>query len=321
MAMGYVNTRWEMPPARANEYEKGDLHGWGSYGVMALVQNPFSDTLGAASRLTGIPERELKTDRAANIVGGAALLAEAAGERGSREVSAYLSAVAGGGRAAGKDYKAVAGVGGGKLYADQVSQAVRGGVAKKLRAGDASVLRKPGLEEDTAGSREAEFQAVRRKPPVRWYPAHSSNYTPARRGAAQIDRIVIHVTQGSWSSAIRWFRTSYSDVSAHYVIRSRDGAIAQCVSDLNIAWHAGNWFVNRTSIGIEHEGFFNDPKWFTPEMYRSSARLTAYLCRIYNIPVSRRYIIGHNEASSTACPGNYWWWSYYMRLVRRLARR
>src|SRR3712207_3020849 len=85
MAMGWVNTRWEMPPPEANEYERGDLHGWGSYGIMALVRNPFSDTLGEASRLTGIPEEELKADRGANIRGGAALLASSVGsERPSR---------------------------------------------------------------------------------------------------------------------------------------------------------------------------------------------------------------------------------------------
>src|SRR4051812_28321621 len=48
MAMGYVNTRWEMPPPEANEYARGNPHGWGSYGIMALVQNPYSDTLGEA---------------------------------------------------------------------------------------------------------------------------------------------------------------------------------------------------------------------------------------------------------------------------------
>src|SRR5215210_6985358 len=62
MAMGYVNTRWEMPPPETNAYEKGNPYGWGAYGIMALVQNPFSDTLGEASRLTGIPEEELKVN-------------------------------------------------------------------------------------------------------------------------------------------------------------------------------------------------------------------------------------------------------------------
>jgi hypothetical protein len=71
MAMGYANTRWEMPPPGANVYAAGDPHGWGSYGIMALVQNPISNTLGEASRLTGIPEEVLKTDRAEVLQTGA----------------------------------------------------------------------------------------------------------------------------------------------------------------------------------------------------------------------------------------------------------
>ena len=157
------------------------------------------------------------------------------------------------------------------------------------------------------------------KPRVVWNPAHRSNYTRANRAAPQIDRIVIHVTQGSWSSAINWFQNPSSDVSAHYVVRSHDGKIAQCVSDINIAWHAGNWHANRISIGIEHEGFMNDPDWFTPEMYHSSARLAAYLCRSYRIPIDREHIVGHNQVASTRCPGRWWWWDYYMKRVRRFA--
>ncbi len=317
IAMGFVNTRWEMPPPQANDYRKRDPHGWGSYGIMALVQNPFSDTLGEASRLTGIPEERLKRDRAANIRGGAALLARAAG--GDGKTSRYLSAVAGRGAASGANYETVAGVGGGELYAGQVLEAIESGVAAKLRARDASVFR------DSPSSQESgyELSAVRRKPSVVWYPAHSGNYTAANRPRShRIRYIVIHVTQGSWSSAINWFQTRGAHVSAHYVIRSRDGRRAQCVSDMNIAWHAGNWWYNKHSIGIEHEGYVSDPGWFTPEMYRSSAKLVAYLCRRYRIPVRRSRIIGHNEVPGAdhTDPGRWWWWSYYMRRVRRFAR-
>ncbi len=45
MAMGYVNTRWEMPPPELSAYEEDDPHGWGGYGMMALVQNPSTNTL------------------------------------------------------------------------------------------------------------------------------------------------------------------------------------------------------------------------------------------------------------------------------------
>ena len=137
MAMGWVNTRWEMPPPEANEYERGSMHGWGSYGIMALIQNPFSDTLGEASRLTGISEEELKTNRAANIRGGAALLISSLGpEKPSRLVD-FFGVLAGRGRAPGKNYQAVAGVGGGELYAEQVLEALERGVPEeKLKSGE-----------------------------------------------------------------------------------------------------------------------------------------------------------------------------------------
>lgn len=153
------------------------------------------------------------------------------------------------------------------------------------------------------------------KPPVVWHPADWSNYTAAYRGAGQINRIVLHVTQGSYPAAISWFQTPGSGVSSHYVIRSRDGRIAQCLSDTNIAWHAGSWAANRRSIGIEHEGYFDDSVWFTPEMYDSSARLVAHLCWWYGIPIDREHVVGHYEISYTECPGPWWWWDHYMDLV------
>lgn len=151
LAMGYVNTRWEMPAPEANEYEKGDLHGWGSYGIMALVKNPTSDTLGEASRLTGIPEENLKTDRAANIRGGAALLAASIGREEPRELRSFFGAIAGRGKAGGKNYKAVAGVGGGDLYAEQVFEALQNGASEKTRSGEKISLTARSLDERIGG--------------------------------------------------------------------------------------------------------------------------------------------------------------------------
>lgn len=136
MAMGYVNTRWEMPAPEANTYLRGYPHSWGSYGIMALVQNPYSDTLGEASRLTGIPQEVLKTDRAANIRGGAALLASSAGGYASGETSDYFGAVAGRGLGAGRSYTAVAGIGGGELYAEQVFGTLQTGASKRMLSGE-----------------------------------------------------------------------------------------------------------------------------------------------------------------------------------------
>jgi hypothetical protein len=134
LAIGYVNTRWEMPPPEASEYERGSLHGWGGYGIMALVRNPSTDTLGEASRLTGIPVETLKTDRAANIRGGAALLASSAGRGRPDTLRGYSSVVAG--RGNGKSYRATAGVGGGDLYAGQVLDTLERGASSRTKNGE-----------------------------------------------------------------------------------------------------------------------------------------------------------------------------------------
>lgn len=140
MAMGYVNTRWEMPSPEANVYEKGNPHGWGSYGIMALVRNPYSDTLGEASRLTGIPEEELMRNRAANIRGGAALLASSSGGYALGELSDYFGAVAGRGQGAGSSYTAVGGIGGGQLYAEQVFGTLQTGATRTILSGETLTL-------------------------------------------------------------------------------------------------------------------------------------------------------------------------------------
>jgi hypothetical protein len=152
MAMGYVNTRWEMPSPVVNAYEEGNLHGWGSYGIMALVQNPYSNTLGEASRLTGLPEEQLKTERVANIRGGAALLASSAGGYMPRKLSGYFGAVAGRGQAYGKYYAAVAGIGSGGLYAEQVFEVLQTGAYGTTLSGENVFLPAQGLASVVGGA-------------------------------------------------------------------------------------------------------------------------------------------------------------------------
>jgi len=144
LAMGYVNTRWEMPPPEASEYEPGDLHGWGGYGIMHLVKNPSADTLGAASELTGIPEDELKTDRRSNVLGGAALLAASQGSGKPTRLGEWFGALAGRGRAPGRAFKAPSGIGGGELYAGQVFETLRSGASATTRGGERIALEAQG---------------------------------------------------------------------------------------------------------------------------------------------------------------------------------
>lgn len=129
-----------------------------------------------------------------------------------------------------------------------------------------------------------------------WFPADPKNYVAADRPRSHpIDRIILHVTQGSFAGTLSWFGSPASGVSAHYTIRASDGAVAQSVREKDIARHAGNPSYNETSIGIEHEGYVHDPALFTEAMCLSSTRLTAYLAHKYGIPADRLHITGHDE--------------------------
>ena len=159
-------------------------------------------------------------------------------------------------------------------------------------------------------------------PPARWVPAHSGNYTVSNRPITYpIRYVVVHVVQGSYQSCISWFQNPNARVSAHYVIRSSDGEVTQMVRHKDIAWHAGNWWYNCRSIGIEHEGWVHDPKWFTYAMYYSSAALVRHICRTYSIPRTRSHIIGHVEVpgATHTDPGPNWNWDFYMQLVQSSA--
>ncbi|MEU6377219.1 N-acetylmuramoyl-L-alanine amidase [Streptomyces sp. NPDC046909] len=160
-------------------------------------------------------------------------------------------------------------------------------------------------------------------PLAEWQPATTANCTPAQRPADhRIDLVIIHVTQTSYRKALGVFRSPAKAVSAHYVVRSRDGNIAQCVRETDIAWHAGNWDYNTRSIGIEHEGRVERSSSFTDVMYAQSARLTADICVKYGIPRDRSHIIGHYEVPGTdhTDPGPHWDWERYMGLVEHAAR-
>jgi N-acetyl-anhydromuramyl-L-alanine amidase AmpD len=157
----------------------------------------------------------------------------------------------------------------------------------------------------------------------------SGNKTSSARTISSVDRIVIHVTEGSFWGSVRWLRNRRSHGSSHYVI-SRGGDVVQLVSTSDVAWHAGNRWVNRHSIGIEHEGFTRRGG-FTTAQYEASARLVAYLAARAGVPIDRRHVIGHAEVPDPdgtgiggshhhTDPGRKWDWGRYMTLVRRFAK-
>ncbi|SDX90562.1 N-acetylmuramoyl-L-alanine amidase [Micromonospora pattaloongensis] len=295
----------------------------GGYGVMHLADNGNTDTLDEAAALTGLSAGALRTQPAANIAGAAAVLrsyADAAGLTAAqrRDLSRWYGPVV---RYGGVTDPAMA-----RLYGDAVYDLLASGFTAPaevgaLRVAPRSVTPRRGALANVppVGGPEAVGTLSADYGPAAWVPASRRNYTVANRERSHnINYVVVHVTQGSYAGTINWFRNPISEVSAHYTVRSRDGAITQSVRDKDIAWHAGDWTYNLHSIGIEHEGYISQASWFTDTMYRSSAALTRHLCNRYRIPKDRAHIIGHIEVpgATHTDPGRYWNWNHYLRLVR-----
>ena len=151
-----------------------------------------------------------------------------------------------------------------------------------------------------------------------WVAASTANYRRADRpDDYPIDRVVVHVTQGGYDSAVKVFQDPGHKAAAHYIVR-KDGRVTQMIRELDVAFHAGNREYNERSVGIEHEGFVDRPQDFTDAMYAASARLTAGICRRYGIPVDREHIIGHIEVPGTdhTDPGPYWDWERYLKKIK-----
>ncbi|MFI1725345.1 N-acetylmuramoyl-L-alanine amidase [Streptomyces sp. NPDC020489] len=295
-------------------------------------------TLPRAAELTGLSAARLRTDPAANIAGGAALLAETQRELGgplSDDPADWYAAVA---RFSGADDIATA-----RAYANDVYDVIRTGEERTTDTGQLVALApRPGAAPepgrlDGAGLRTLRAGATECPKSVscEWIPApykefgdnDYGNHDLGNRPTSQsIEYIVIHDTEGAWEGVLNLVQDP-TYVSWQYTLRSTDGHIAQHVKAKDVAWHAGNWYVNAKSIGLEHEGFLANPDaWYTEAMYRSSARLVKYLAKKYDIPLDRQHVLGHDNVPgpTTATiggmhtdPGPYWDWRHYFELLGR----
>ncbi|MFB7252652.1 N-acetylmuramoyl-L-alanine amidase [Streptomyces nojiriensis] len=204
--------------------------------------------------------------------------------------------------AAGAAGTALAAVGLPQLMRPEEKAALPRPVRKAPAAGPPATLRK--------------YPSVDYAPAV-WIEASESNYTPSDRPEAYpIEYVVIHLTTDILPVMFTKFKDPAERVSAHYMISATGTRIAQCVRERDVAWHSGSVWYNHRSIGIEHEGWTDQPV-YTGKMYEASAALTATICAKYDVPVDRDHILGHVEVplSHHDDPGTAWNWDKYMKLV------
>lgn len=109
----------------------------------------------------------------------------------------------------------------------------------------------------------------------------NKHYTAGRSGR-KADKVVVHHNAGILTvDQIRdvW---QIRAASAHYQVQA-DGLIGQLVWDNDTAWHAGDWDVNTTSIGIEPADDSTDPWHIGQKTLEEGAHLVAAICRHYDL--------------------------------------
>ncbi|WP_042462402.1 N-acetylmuramoyl-L-alanine amidase [Neobacillus dielmonensis] len=349
MSVAYNESRWQQHEGKSEI---------GGYGVMNLVESDHGrnakgdqtvsgasssseektqDMIGQAAELLNVDSNLLKTDTEQNIRGGAALLAEYAkqttGELPSNSADWYGAVV----KYTGSDIEETA-----TEFADDVYATIQTGVENTTSNGNKLTLNAENIvpNKDTAKNiplRNAKFtgndcpnglECTYIPAAYKQFSASKTNYgnydiANRPQDGLDIRYIVIHDIEGSVQSAINTFLGN-SFVSSHYII-SKTGAVTEMVRPNDVPWHAGNWYFNMHSIGIEHEGFAaTGADWYSEQMYRSTAKLVKYLSAEYNIPIDRQHILGHDEIPGLTVakqkamhwdPGAYWNWSHFFNVL------
>ncbi len=359
-ALSHAQTRWQDHAGRpSSSLGYGPMHlvdGAAATRARARVGKDDGapavvDTLGDAVRASGLDADAVRSEPAANIRAAAALLAARQRDAG-RPVGI--------GTDPARWYAAVAAVSGlataaGQLdVADTVLATLRDG--GRLRLADGARLHLPArevgvpdrqrtpLRRRAAAARRGRTDDGVEAPPgldVEWIPAPYEQYGEGpgdygnhdladRPRAPRITHVVIHDTEGEWDGVIALV-TDPTYVSWQYTLRSADGHIAQHALAKDVCWHAGNWYLNMHSIGLEHEGFAaQGAPWYSEAMYRTSARLVGYLCRRHGIPLDRAHVIGHDQVPGTTTatipgmhwdPGPFWDWEHYFDLMHAPLQR
>jgi soluble lytic murein transglycosylase-like protein len=310
----------------------GDAGAAGRGDLKPLAASPALHTLQAAAKLTRLSEASLRKDPAANIRGGAALLAsyqdQVAGTKPADE-SQWYGAVA---RYSQSKQKR-----GAVVFADRVFKTIRDGATSVTRDGQRvrmeaepsvrpNVAQVDRLHLKSAGSTATECPTTVQ---CTFVPGSPAGIQVANRPAngIRIDTIVIHDLETSYDAGVNYLAQPTNYAATHYVMRSSDGAVTQMVPTKDIAFHAGNYSTNLHSIGIEHEGYaVQGAKWYTEAQYEATADLVKYLAARFDIPLDRQHIVGHDNVAGPADsyvagmhwdPGNSWDWDHFMRLLDR----
>jgi N-acetyl-anhydromuramyl-L-alanine amidase AmpD len=115
----------------------------------------------------------------------------------------------------------------------------------------------------------------------------AKHYTPANRDEDDIYLLILHSTSGTGTAqqVVDYFARGERVVSAHVVVDAA-GRVAWSVDPSDIAYHAGNWDVNKRSIGIELVGKAGQATFPAPQL-EALVALMAQLSHQFDLSLLR----------------------------------
>lgn len=185
-------------------------------------------------------------------------------------------------------------------------------------------------------------QGMAEFPGAEWFDSPCTGKCDTDRGGNAVSMVVVHDTECGWDAAVATLQNDPGK-SVHYLIDADGSRVGQFIPESYTGWHAGNYYYNQRSIGIEHVGFASKDDYQTG-LYDKSAELVKSIVTRHAVPLDRRHVVGHQEvpngkliaSSSPPCadspescvsnddyggannhrdPGVYWEWCQYMEAV------
>jgi len=291
------------------------------------------DTLALGAQLVGATQDQLRGDTDLGTRAGALVLAKLGREHGAGVgLESWRGAVE---ALSGMDADSA------HAYADRVFEILRTGGAFPARGGE-TIRIAAHTEIAAAVARIAPPPVTPDFPGAIWFTTSCTNKCDVGRplGNAAVNKIVIHDTEGGWDGSVATLQND-SGKSVHYIVDADGSRVGQFRPETDTTWHAGNYYYNETSVGIEHVGVASDPAGYSDGLYAKSEELVKSIRTRWNVPLDRTHIIGHYQVpdgtniseSSGPCtdtldacetspnyggannhrdPGYHWMWCQYM---------
>jgi len=261
-------------------------------GVLELRHGAFN-SLARGAALMGVDELTLRADTDLGTEAGARVLAELGAQTGARgdDLASW--------RAALEQLSGMADQASRARYAEDVFTILRAGGPFPARNGETiTIAAHPELTVAPEGPLVEAATGTPDFPGAIWFSTSCSGKCDTTRtaGTAVVDLIIIHDTEGGWAASVSTLQND-AGKSVHYIVDADGSRVGQFVPETYTAWHAGNYYVNQRSVGIEHVGMAADPNGYSDGLYEKSAALVKNIRSRWTVPLDRDHIYGHYQVA------------------------